>query len=263
MKLKILAIGDIVGRPGRELLKKKLPGFIADKKIDFCIANAENAAGGSGLTPAIAEELLKCGVHVLTTGDHVWRRREIVRAIDKGLPVLRPENCPPGAPGKGNIVTSCENGFEIAVVLLLGRVFMGPNDCPFRAVDQVLRKLGGRTKVVIVDMHAEATSEKIAMGFYLDSRVSAVVGSHTHVQTADDKILSGGTAYITDMGMTGPINSVLGRRTDRVIYHFTTGIPAPFDVAGGPSMLNGVIIDVDQETGKALGIERVYLESDH
>jgi len=261
LNLKFLCIGDIVGSPGRKIVKQVLPGLIDELGIDFCVANAENAAGGSGLTPDLAESLLSYGIDVLTTGDHVWRKREIIKAIDKGLPILRPENLPPGSPGKGYMVLNTSNGFEVAVVLLLGRVFMKPIDCPFLAVDRILNRLGGRTRVILVDMHAEATSEKIAMGYHLDSRVSAVVGTHTHVATADEKVLEGGTAYITDMGMTGPMNSVLGRNAEKVLYHFKTGLPVAFDVAAGPSMLNGVFLEVEQETGKAVRIERVHVEN--
>jgi 2',3'-cyclic-nucleotide 2'-phosphodiesterase len=260
--LKILFIGDIVGSPGRKAISRFVSDFKKERGVDLCVANAENAAGGSGLTPSLASGLLAAGVDVLTMGDHVWRKREIISAMDRGLPILRPENCPKSAPGKGGIVVTTENGFDVGVVLLLGRVFMKPIDCPFVAADRVVARLAGQTKVILVDMHAEATSEKIAMGWHLDSRVSAVVGTHTHVATADERILPGGTAAITDVGMTGPINSVLGRRYEKVLYHFTTGLPAAFDVATGPVMMNGVLIEVDQETGKAVGIERVRIDTD-
>jgi len=259
--LKVLCIGDIVGSPGRKIVKKFVPQFRVEKSVDLVIANAENAAGGSGLTPDLARSLLSCGVDVLTTGDHVWRKREIMSAMEKGLPIVRPENCPVGVPGKGVVVVTTDQGFEVAVILLLGRVFLKPIDCPFKAVDRALERLGGRTRLIIADMHAEATSEKVAMGYHLDSRVSAVVGTHTHVATADERVLDGGTAYITDLGMTGPTNSVLGRRIEKVLYNFTTGLPAAFDVAPGPSMLNGALIEIDRETGKAVGIERIHFEA--
>lgn len=261
MILKILCIGDIVGSPGRKIVKRFVPEFRAEKSIDLVIANAENAAGGSGLTPDLAKSLFSSGIDVLTTGDHVWRKREIISAMEKGLPIVRPENCPVGVPGKGVVIVTTDQGFEVAVILLLGRVFLKPIDCPFKAVDRALDRLGGRTRVIIVDMHAEATSEKIAMGYYLDSRVSAMVGTHTHVATADERVLEGGSAYITDLGMTGPLNSVLGRKIEKVLYNFTTGLPAAFDVASGPTMLNGALIEVDRETGKAVSIERVHFEA--
>lgn len=260
MTLKILCIGDIVGQPGRKAVKGALSGLRDERGLDLVIANAENAAGGSGLTMDLAKELLSVGVDVITTGDHVWRKREIIAAMDKGLPILRPENFPPGVPGKGAIVVTTRNGFEVVVVLLLGRVFMKPADCPFLAVDRVLDRMAGRSKVVLVDMHAEATSEKIAMGYHLDKRVSGVFGTHTHVATADECILPGGTAYITDIGMTGPMISILGRKVEKVLYHFKTGLPVAFDVASGPTMLNGVQIDVDQETGRATRIERIRID---
>lgn len=260
MNLRVFCIGDIVGNPGRRVINKKLSQLKTDLQIDFCIANAENAAGGSGLTPDLARELLSKGIDVLTMGDHVWRKREIISAIDRGLPILRPENLPRGVPGKGAMVLNMDNGFEVAVISILGRVFMKPNDCPFAAVDRVLDRLSSRTPVIVVEFHAEATSEKIAMGYHLDSRVSAVVGTHTHVTTADETILAGGTAYLTDLGMTGPINSVLGRKVEKVLYNFTTGLPAPFDIATGPAMLNGVLIEIDRETGRASKIERIRVE---
>lgn len=261
MILKILCIGDIVGSPGRKIVKKFVPEYREKNSVDLVIANAENAAGGSGLTPDLAQILLANGVDVLTTGDHVWRKREIISAMEKGLPIVRPENCPAGVPGKGVVVVTTDQGFEVAVMQLLGRVFLKPIDCPFKAIDRALDRLGNRTRVIIVDMHAEATSEKIAMGYHLDSRVSAVVGTHTHVATADERVLDGGSAYITDLGMTGPLNSVLGRKIEKVLYNFTTGLPAAFDVASGPSMLNGALIEIDRDTGKAVGIERVHFEA--
>jgi len=258
--LKILFIGDIVGSPGRKALSRLLSEFKEERGIDLCVANAENAAGGSGLTPPLAKDLLSFGVDVMTTGDHVWRRREIISAMNNGLPILRPANCPTGVPGVGSLVVTAA-GFEVAVILLLGRVFMKPVDCPFAAVDRALKRLAGRTRIILVDMHAEATSEKIAMGWHLDSRVSAVLGTHTHVATADERILPGGTAYITDVGMTGPVNSVLGRSVEKVLYHFTTGLPAPFDIASGPVMVNGVQVDVDRDTGRAVRIERFRIDT--
>jgi len=260
LTLRVLFIGDIVGSPGSKIVKQLLRTVRKEKGIDLCVANAENAAGGSGLTPELARSFLKNGVDVITTGDHVWKKRQIIDAMDDGLPVLRPENLPSGSPGSGCRVVRTACGTEVAVILLLGRVFMNPSDSPFQAVDRVLDSLPERIRVRIVDLHAEATSEKVAMGYHLDGRVSAVLGTHTHVTTADEKILEEGTAYITDVGMTGPLNSVLGRTTNRVLYHFTTGLPASFTIAKGPVALNGVLVDVDQRTGLASGIERIHLE---
>lgn len=257
--VRVLAIGDIVGKPGRVALKTKLPDLRAQEGVDFCFANGENAAGGSGLTSETAGDLFKAGVDVITTGDHVWKKKEILKTFKKNSPILRPENFPEGTPGKGFIVFTTEKGAELAVVLLLGRVFMNPIDCPFLAADRVLERIAGRARLILVDIHAEATSEKIAMGHYLDGRVSAVLGTHTHVQTADEKILPKGTAYLSDLGMTGPSFSILGRRVDRVVKRFVTGMPTPFDVAGGGTQINGAIVDIDVDTGRAAAIRRVNL----
>jgi metallophosphoesterase (TIGR00282 family) len=257
--LRVLAIGDIVGKPGRFFLKERLQEFRTRMGVDFCLANGENAAGGSGLTPDTAAEIFKSGVDFITTGDHVWKKKEILRSLKNDAPILRPENYPEDSPGNGFMVMRTDRGCDIAVILLVGRVFMAPVDCPFRAVDRALERISGRAKIFLVDMHAEATSEKIAMGYHLDSRVSAVFGTHTHVQTADERILPGGTAYITDLGMTGPLHSVLGRRVDRVLNKFVTGLPSPFDVAGGAVQMCGAMIDIDPETGRAHAIERVKL----
>ncbi|MFH1998668.1 MAG: TIGR00282 family metallophosphoesterase [Planctomycetota bacterium] len=257
--VKVLAIGDIVGKPGRLVLLEKLADFRLKEKVDFCVANGENAAGGSGLTHDTAKDLFKAGVDLITTGDHVWKKKEIIKILTKEAPILRPVNYPEGTPGKGFTIFSTANGCDIAVILALGRVFMDPIDCPFQAVDRALSRIGGRAKIILVDMHAEATSEKVAMGYHLDSRVSVVFGTHTHIQTADERILPGGTAYITDLGMTGPIHSVLGRRVDRVLKRFITGLPSPFDVSSGPAQINGALIEIDATTGKAQKIERVNL----
>jgi metallophosphoesterase (TIGR00282 family) len=258
--LRVLAIGDIVGKPGRSVLKEKLGEFRAQMDVDLCVANGENAAGGSGLTPDTAKDIFSAGADVITTGDHVWKKREIIKALMKDAPILRPENYPAGSPGQGFIIVSTDKGYDVGILLLQGRVFMEPMDCPFAAADRALQRIAGRAKVLIVDIHAEATSEKIAMGHHLDSRVSAVVGTHTHVQTADERILPGGTAYITDLGMTGPVHSVLGRRVDRVLKRFTTGLPTPFEVAGGIAQVEGALIDIDPATGRAQEIQRVHLE---
>ena len=262
MGFRILTIGDIVGRPGREVVQEKLPAFIEEHEVDFVLANGENAAQGSGLIPRHAQELLGCGVDVLTTGDHIWKRAKIVEYLRDGAPVLRPENYPPSAAGRGHAVFASRRGHPVGVINLIGRVYMGPADCPFRGADAALAALPGAPRLILVDMHAEATSEKTALGWHLDGRVTAVVGTHTHVPTADERILPGGTAYITDLGMTGPHKSVIGRRVDKVLYRFTTGMYSFFDVATEDVRLCGALIDADPDTGKALSIQRITLHGD-
>lgn len=254
--MKILIVGDIVGSPGRAALARIVGQMRAAGEVDFVVANAENSAGGRGLTPALAEELLQAGADVLTTGDHVWDQKELAKHIDKEPRILRPANYPPGCPGKGWITVETPAG-RITVIDLVGRVFMGPADCPFRMADQILSVGAGLGKIIIVDLHGEATSEKIAMGRYLDGRVSAVVGSHTHVQTSDETIWPKGTAYITDLGMTGPKDSVLGRDVESILHKFLTGMPSPFEVASKDVSLEGVLVTVDEKTGKATKIKRV------
>ncbi len=253
--MKILIVGDIVGSPGRMAFARIVGRMRTAGEVDFVIANAENAAGGRGITPALAEDLFRAGADVLTTGDHVWDQKELAKNIDKEPRILRPANYAPACPGKGQITVDTPAG-RVTVIDLVGRVFLGPADCPFRAADQILNT-GGPGKIVIVDLHAEATSEKIAMGRYLDGRVSAVVGSHTHVQTSDETILPKGTAYITDLGMTGPKDSVLGREVESILHKFLTGMPAPFEVATKDVNLEGVLITVDEKTGRATKIKRV------
>ncbi len=255
--MNLLFVGDVVGRPGRAALRARLPELVQRHQVEFTIANGENAAGGMGLTAATAEELLACGVDVLTTGNHVWRRRELAHFIEGERRVLRPANFPPGTPGRGSEVFVTTHSGAVGVVCLVGRVFMEPLDCPFRAADREIEALRGRTNVIVVDVHAEATSEKIALGRYLDGRVSAVIGTHTHVQTADEATLAGGTAYITDVGMTGPAESILGVAPEPVIDHFLTGMPNRFQVAEGPVLLNAVVVDIDAEAGTARSIVRV------
>jgi len=256
--MRILALGDVVGRPGRDILVGRLRSVIERTGADFVVVNAENAAAGSGLTPDIETQLLEAGEEVMTMGDHVYKRKELIPVLETDHRILRPANFPPTASGKGVTVLTDRKGRRVGVINLLGRVFISQHtDCPFRAVDAALASLAGETKVVIVDMHAEATSEKIAMGWYLDGRVTAVVGTHTHAQTADNRVLEKGTAYITDLGMTGPHDSVLGRMKDRVIKALVTGMPTHFDVAEGDVRINGVVIAADERTGKATGIERV------
>jgi metallophosphoesterase (TIGR00282 family) len=259
MLFKTLLLGDIVGRPGRDVVERQLPALMQREGIHFVVANGENSAGGSGITPEAAQKLFACGLDVITTGDHIWKKKEVIQLLEKEPRVLRPANYSPMALGKGWIVVESHNGIPVGVINLLGRVFMQPIDCPFRAVDEVLKEISKKVKIVIVDMHAEATSEKIAMGWYLDGRVSAVVGTHTHVQTADERILPNGTAYITDLGMTGPYKSVLGRDIDRVLKAIITQMPTRFDVAEKDVRISGVIITLDSSTGKALEIKRLVV----
>jgi metallophosphoesterase (TIGR00282 family) len=256
--LRVLFLGDVVGRPGRTAVERYLRGLAATKRPGLVVANAENASGGRGIDPATAEALQDMGVDVLTTGNHVWQSREIGAYLADTSRVLRPANYPPGCPGVGwTVVQSRGTGPPVAVVNLVGRVFMGLADCPFRAAETALEAIGERARVVVVDMHGEATSEKVAMGRFLDGRVSAVIGTHTHVQTADEDVLPGGTAYLTDAGMCGPADSVLGVRTDRVVERFLTQIPNRFDVAGGPVLVQGAVVVVDPATGRAQEIHRV------
>ncbi len=259
MQLNILAIGDIVGQPGRKILSEKLKNFIKEQNIDFCIANAENAAGGSGITVDIARKLFSYDVNAITMGDHVWKRKEIYESLQSEQRLLRPANYSPLAHGRGYAAIKTKGGYFIGIINLLGRVFMKPIDCPFRAADAAVEELSRLTNIIIVDMHAEATSEKIAMGWYLDGRVSAVVGTHTHVQTSDEKILPKGTGYITDLGMTGPHESILGRKIDRVLKSIVTQVPAHYDIAENDLRIEGVIITVNRETGKTEKIKRIKI----
>ena len=256
--MKVLAIGDVVGKPGRRVVKKLLPGLKKQHQVDLVVINGENAAGGLGLTSETARELLDCGGDVITSGNHIWVQKEILPYLNGKLPIVRPLNYPPGAPGRGYIVAG-----KVLVVNLMGRTFMNNVlDCPFRTMDRLLGELEKRPPVVIVDFHAEATSEKVAMGKYLDGRVSAVLGTHTHVTTADERVLPRGTAYISDIGMTGPIDSVIGDNAEDVLSRFLTGIPNRLTVAEGRVMLNAVLIEIDPGSGKASKIERIYREVD-
>lgn len=259
MKLRVLVIGDIVGRPGRDILKKKLPDLLRDYHVDFCVANGENAAGGAGITPVIMQELISCGINSLTSGDHIWKKKDIIPVIDSDPRLLRPANYSNQAAGQGHHIYEISNGIKIGVINLQGRTFMQPVDSPFQAVDNALKDFSAQTKIIIVDIHAEATSEKIALGWYLDSRVSFIFGTHTHIQTADERILPQGTAYITDVGMTGPYDSVIGRKTENVLSAFITGMPMTFDVAEGDVRIAGAIATIDSDTGRASAIERVMI----
>ncbi len=254
--LNILFIGDIVGRPGRRAVTDLLPGIKGDFDIGFTIANCENAAGGFGVTEKIVGELSDLGIDVLTSGNHIWDRRDVAEDLDSFTNVLRPLNYPPGLPGRGLAVFEVAGGYRVAVANLQGRVFMRAIDCPFRAADDFLKTVGER--IIVVDMHAEATSEKVAMGWYLDGRVSAVVGTHTHVQTSDERVLPGGTAYITDVGMTGPHDSVIGIEKEAIIKRFLTEVPNRFEVGKEDVRLSGLVMSIDTATGKAVRVERVH-----
>jgi 2',3'-cyclic-nucleotide 2'-phosphodiesterase len=256
--LRILIIGDVVGKPGRRALKEFLPGLRHEYGLNIVVANGENSAGGLGITVDTANELLDCGVDVITTGNHVWAKREILPHLDSGeLPIIRPLNLPPGAPGRGFLVFK-----KVAVVNLMGRVFMGESDCPFRAMDTLLTQIKDEINIIVVDFHAEATSEKIAMGKYLDGRVSAVIGTHTHVGTIDDSILPKGTAYVTDVGMTGPMDSVIGDDADSVLNSFLTGMPHRLSVGKGKAIFNAMLVEVDKINGKALTIQRIRCQEE-
>lgn len=260
--MRILFIGDIVGSPGRRIVHDHLADIVAQKQIDLTIANCENAASGFGVTPRLVEELLATGIETLSGGNHIWDRKEILEYFPHQPRLLRPANFPPGSPGSGLYVGAARNGVKYAVLNLQGRTFMTPIDCPFRAVERELARIPADVKVVIVDMHAEATSEKLAMGWFLDGKVSAVIGTHTHVATADERVLPKGTAYITDVGMTGPHDSVIGMDKNGIIKRFLDGLPARFEVAEGDLQLNSVLLQVDPTTGRAASIERLVFRSD-
>jgi len=258
--VKILFIGDIVGRSGRLALAECLGRLVDIHNVDLVVANGENAAAGFGLTPDIARELFDGGVDVITSGNHIWDKRDIYPWLDSMPGLLRPANYPEGAPGRGAGIYATSAGIKVGVVNLEGRVFMNALECPFRAADALVTELRKQTPVILVDFHAEATSEKVALGHYLDGRVSAVVGTHTHVQTADEVLLPGGTAYITDAGMTGSQDAVIGIRKELAIERFLTQLPVRFEVAKKDPVLCGVLFAVDEETGRATGVERIRVE---
>ena len=253
--MRILMVGDVIGRPGRRAVRTLVPGLRQEYNVDLVIANSENAAGGLGLTKETAEELLDSGIDVLTSGNHIWDQKEILPALDGDLAILRPLNYPPGVPGRGYLIKG-----EALVVNLVGRTFMGNFDCPFRTMDRLLEELTDRPSVIIVDFHGEATSEKVALGWYLDGRVSALLGTHTHVGTIDARLLPKGTAFITDVGMTGPLDSVIGGDTDAVIKRFLTQLPRRLSVGKGCVLLNSVLVEVEEDTGKAKSISRIDKE---
>jgi hypothetical protein len=260
--IRILFIGDIVGRPGRDLIRLHLAALVDHHQIDFVIANAENAAAGFGITREIGEQLLDEGVEVMTSGNHIWDKKEALSYIGTEPRLLRPANYPEGAPGNGRYVARTRDGKSVGVVNVMGRVFMLSIDDPFAGVLKEVEALKERTRIIFVDFHAEATSEKIAMGWHLDGKVTAVVGTHTHVQTADERILPGGTAYLTDVGMTGPHDSIIGVEIDAALGRFRTALPAKFETATGNPRLNAVIVEADEQSGRAVDIERLNYSAD-
>jgi metallophosphoesterase (TIGR00282 family) len=262
MPLKILFIGDVVGSPGRKMVSQVLPRLIHRRGIGLVVCNAENAAGGSGLTIRCHEELVEAGVDVFTLGDHVYRKDEVFTLFERTNRLLRPANFPADAPGEELALVEARDGTPVAVFTVLGRTYMRPVDCPFRAADRLLERLGTAARVIVVDVHAEATSDKQLLGRYLDGRVSAVLGTHTHVATADEQLLPKGTAYQTDVGMTGPHDSILGRRYDRVLAATLTFVPHYYDVASGDPRLHAALIEVDPQTGRALTIQRVAINQE-
>jgi len=251
----VLAIGDIIGKPGRRAVSQLVPSIRQKLGVDLVIANAENVAGGLGLTSATAGELLDAGVDVLTSGNHIWAEKEIISYLDSDMPILRPLNYPPGVPGRGYIIIG-----GTMVINLIGRTFMSNYDCPFRAMDQLLDEVKPKPAVIIIDFHAEATSEKVALGRYLDGRVSAVLGTHTHVGTIDAQVLPRGTAYVTDIGMTGPVDSIIGDDIDQVLQRFLTMIPYRLAVGRGKTIFNAILTRIDEDSGRAISIDRIYHE---
>ncbi|MFH0879131.1 MAG: TIGR00282 family metallophosphoesterase [Lentisphaerota bacterium] len=254
--MRILMVGDMVGSPGRTAFARIAGQMKAAGMVDFIVANAENVAGGRGLTPALADEILSAGADVLTTGDHVWDQKELAPYLNREPRIIRPLNFAPECPGKGWITVQTPAG-PLTVVQVIGRVFMPPNDCPFRAIDALLKKGLELGRMIVVDVHAEATSEKNAMGWYLDGRVSLIAGTHTHVQTADETILPKGTGFLTDLGMTGPKHSVIGREIDSVLHKFLTGMPAKFEVSQKDVRLDGLLATIDEKTGKTTHLKRI------
>ena len=261
--MNILFIGDIIGKPGRELIRKGLQGLVARHEVDLVIANAENSAAGFGITKDIGQALLDWGVDVMTSGNHIWDKREAIEYIAREPRLLRPANYPAGVPGRGSCIAQTGDGREVGIVNVMGRVFMLNIDDPFAVVLREIEALRHRTKIVVVDFHAEATSEKVAMGWHLDGKATLVVGTHTHVQTADDRILPQGTAYLTDAGMTGPHDSIIGMERAPSLARFLTGMPSKFEPASGNPRLNGVVVTADEATGRATAVTRIsYSEAE-
>lgn len=264
MSIRILALGDIVGRPGRQVVHGKLPGLVRQRGIDLVIANAENVAGGSGITQNLFHKIRSYGVDVITLGDHLYKKIDIVPTLESSERVVRPANLAQGAAGRTFTVVTTGSGVQVAVFSLLGRIFMNlPADDPFAAADRVMAQIPTSVKVRVCDVHCEATSEKVALGHWLDGRASLVFGTHTHIPTADARVLSQGTGYITDVGMCGPYDSVLGRRKERVLKFMTTGMPSPFDVATNDVRLCGVLCEIDPTTGRALSVERIEVQGEN
>ena len=263
MSLRILCLGDIVGRPGRQVVHQRLPALIREHNVDLVIANAENIAGGSGITANLFHKIRSYGIDVVTLGDHVYRRNEIIPTMQSTERMVRPANLATTAAGRTQTIVTTNSGVQVAVFCVLGRIFMNlPADDPFAATDKILSGLPASVKVSVCDVHAEASSEKVALGHWMDGRASVVFGTHTHIPTADAKILPGGTAFISDLGMCGPYDSVLGRRKDRVVKYMSTGMPHPFDVATGDVRLCGALAEVDELTGRAISIERIEVKGE-
>jgi metallophosphoesterase (TIGR00282 family) len=264
MPVRVLCLGDIVGRPGRKVVEQKLRPLVREKKVDLVIANAENIAAGSGITANLFHKVRSYGVDVVTLGDHVYRKLDIVPILTASERIVRPANLSQQAAGRTHTVVTTESGVSVAVFNLLGRIYMNlPSDDPFATADRILKSLPASAKVIVCDMHAEASSEKVAMGHHLDGRCSLVFGTHTHVPTADAKVLPGGTAFISDLGMCGPYDSVLGRRKEKVLKYMTTNMPTPFDVATGDVRMCGALAEIDEATGKAISIERIEVRGDN
>ena len=254
--MRILFIADIIGKPGREVVKNILPKIVEKENIQFVVANCENAAGGFGLTPKISREVFSIGVNVITMGNHVWARKEISEIIEEEN-ILRPANFPSEVPGKGWAIIQASNGTKVGIINLMGRVYMSTLECPFRTADAIIEKISKQTKIIVVDMHAEITSEKVAMGWYLNGKVSAVIGTHTHVPTADERILPQGTAYITDIGMTGPLDSIIGIKKEIILKKYLTQMPIRFEIAKDDLVFAGAVVEIDEKTGKAKSIRRI------
>ncbi len=264
MAVRILCLGDVVGRPGRQVVHQKLPALIKQRQVDLVIANAENIAGGSGITQNLFNKIRSYGVDVVTLGDHVYRKSDIVPTLQASERIVRPANLSPNAAGRRFTVVQTNGGVQVGVFCLLGRIYMNlPADDPFAAANWVLEELPASVRVCVCDMHAEASSEKVAMGHHLDGRCSVIFGTHTHIPTADAKILGGGSAYVSDLGMCGPYDSVLGRRKERVLKYMTTNMPANFEVATGDVRMCGVLAEVDEQTGRALSIERIEVQGEN
>ena len=259
--MRILFVGDIFGKPGRDIAQKAIPALIETRGLDLVIANVENSAAGFGVTGDIAETILKYGVDVMTSGNHIWDKKEVLEYIPRQPRLLRPANFPAGVPGRGTWLGKTRTGEPVAVINVMGRVFMQPLDDPFAVVLREIDTLRGKARVILVDFHAEATSEKVAMGWHLDGRVTAIFGTHTHVQTADERLMPKGTAYLTDVGMTGPHESIIGVTVEAALGRFVSGMPARFEAATGPGRLNAIIITADPASGKAVGIERLNLSA--